>query len=62
MPESGDLELVNAAPEGGVQPLKAGTEMLPEMLARTLAWIPDQSESRDFSEPSDKLLGAFEPQ
>lgn len=70
MPENGDLELVNAAPDEGMRPLKTGSEMVQEIqalhsratkLAHALAWMPDQSESRDFSERRDKLLGAFEP-
>jgi cyclic beta-1,2-glucan synthetase len=71
MPESEDLEVVNADPERSVvQPLKAEIETAPQALAlqasaakraRALAWIPDQSESRDFNERCNKLLGAFEP-
>jgi cyclic beta-1,2-glucan synthetase len=69
MPESGDLEVVNADPEGGVHALRAAIDT-PETqalhssatkLARALAWIPDQGESRDLIERSNQLLSAFEP-
>ncbi|MFZ1053107.1 MAG: hypothetical protein WAN41_20690, partial [Candidatus Sulfotelmatobacter sp.] len=65
-PQSGHLELVNAEPKG----LRTLPDMGPDLdtlsssaaeLARSLAWMPGQQESRHFRDRCEALTRAFQP-